>query len=162
MRAFSTVLAVAALCLTGCQSTYQRTYDEEMQRHEEQRRILDQQQAEAQRQEARKYVAIVLFALNSAEIDEDGFRELDWFLEKIRPYPNVTIEVKGYTDSTGREAHNQPLSNRRAWAVKDYLISRGVQEDYIFARGYGAAAPARSNVTAAGRRQNRRAEVRVY
>jgi outer membrane protein OmpA-like peptidoglycan-associated protein len=161
MRAFFPVLATAALCLTGCSSAYQRTYDQETQLLEEQRRIREQQE-EAQRQEARKFVAVVLFAVDSAEIDEDGFRELEWFLEKVRAYPNVTIEVKGYTDSTGSEAHNQPLSKERAWAVQDYLISRGVSADHIFARGYGASDPARPNVDAKGRTQNRRAEVRVY
>ena len=132
-----------------------------MQRLEEQQRILDQQQAEAQRQEARQYVAIVLFAVNSAEIDEDGYHELDWFLEKIRQYPNVTIEVKGYTDSTGSEAHNRPLSDERAWVVQDYLVSQGISPDRIFASGFGATDPARPNVDAKGRKQNRRAEVRV-
>ena len=162
MRAFFSVLATAALCLTGCSSAYQRTYDQETQLLEEQRRIREQQQEAAQRQEALKYVAVVLFAVNSAVIDEDGFRELDWFLEKIRSYPNATIDVKGYTDSTGSEARNQPLSNKRAWAVQDYLVSRGIRADHIFASGYGASDPTRPNVDSKGRTQNRRAEVRVH
>jgi outer membrane protein OmpA-like peptidoglycan-associated protein len=106
-------------------------------------------------------VAIVLFAVDSAVIDEAGFRELNWFLDKIRPYPHVSLEVKGYTDSTGTEAHNQPLSNQRAWAVQDYLVSQGIPPDRIFASGFGATDPARPNVDARGRTQNRRAEVRV-
>jgi len=160
MRAFLAALVVAARCSSGCPSAYDRTYDKETQLLEEQRRIREQQE-EAQRQEARKYVAIVLFAVGSAEIDEAGFRELDWFLDQIRPYPQVAIDVKGYTDSTGSEARNLPLSNERAWAVQDYLVSRGIAADRIFASGFGATDPARPNVDAKGRTQNRRAEVRV-
>jgi len=157
MRAFLAALVVAALCSSGCPSAYDRTYDRETQR-------LDQirlQREEAERQEARKYVAIVLFALDSAEIDEAGFHELDWFLEKIRPYPHVAIDVKGYTDSTGSEAHNHPLSNKRAWVVQDYLVSQGIPADQISASAFGASDPARPNVDSRGRTQNRRAEVRV-
>jgi outer membrane protein OmpA-like peptidoglycan-associated protein len=160
MRAFLPILVIAALCSSGCPSAYDRTYDRETQRLQE----LDQmrlQREEAERQEARKYVAIVLFAVGSAEIDEAGFRELNWFLEKIRPYPHVSIDVKGYTDSTGSESRNQPLSNQRAWVVQDYLVSQGIPADRIFASGFGATDPARPNVDSRGRTQNRRAEVRV-
>jgi outer membrane protein OmpA-like peptidoglycan-associated protein len=160
MRTLIPALIVAALCASGCPSASDRAYDRETQRLEEQQRIREQRE-EMQRQEARKYVAIVLFAVNGAEIDDAGRRELDWFLEQIRPYPNVTIEVKGYTDSTGSEAHNQPLSNKRAWVVQDYLVSRGVRADRISASGFGDSDPARPNVDSKGRKQNRRAEVRV-
>jgi outer membrane protein OmpA-like peptidoglycan-associated protein len=160
MRALLAALAVAALCSSGCPSAYDRTYDRETQRLQEQEQLRLQRQ-EAERQEARKYVAIVLFAVDSAVIDEAGFRELNWFLDKIRPYPHVSIDVKGYTDSTGTEAHNQPLSNQRAWAVQDYLVSQGIPPDRIFASGFGATDPARPNVDSRGRTQNRRAEVRV-
>jgi outer membrane protein OmpA-like peptidoglycan-associated protein len=160
MKAFLAALVVAALCSSGCPSAYDRTYDRETQLLEEQRRIREQRE-EAQRQEARKYVAIVLFAVGGAEIDDAGFRELDWFLEKISPYPHVAIDVKGYTDATGSEAHNQPLSNKRAWVVQDYLVSRGIGPDRISASGFGDSDPARPNVDSKGRTQNRRAEVRV-
>ena len=160
MRAVLAALVVAALCSSGCPSAYDRTYDQETQLLEEQRRIREQRE-EAERQEARKYVAIVLFAVNRSEIDEAGFRELNWFLEKIRPYPHVAVDVKGYTDATGSEAHNQPLSNERAWIVQDYLVSQGIRADRIFASGFGASDPARPNVDSRGRTQNRRAEVRV-
>ena len=160
MRALLPALAIVALCSAGCPSAYDRTYQAETERLEREQRLREQQQA-AQRQEARKYVAIVLFAVGSAEIDDAGFRELDWFLEKIAPYPNVPIEVKGYTDSTGSEASNQPLSNKRAWAAQDYLVARGISADRITASGFGPSDPARPNVDSKGRTQNRRAEVRV-
>ena len=90
-----------------------------------------------------------------------GFHELNWFLDKLRPYSNVYIEVRGYTDSTGSEGDNLPLSNRRAWIVQDYLVSRGVSSDHVLASGFSDSNPARSNVNEKGRNQNRRAEVRV-
>jgi outer membrane protein OmpA-like peptidoglycan-associated protein len=157
-------LAVAALLAGGCQSTYQKTYDENLARLEAEQRLRDQQdeaQREAERQEAQKYVAIVLFAPGSDVIDETGYRELNWFLEKIAPYPHVSIDIKGYTDATGSESTNVPLSNRRALKAQDYLVSQGIPAYRIHAEGYGASDPARPNVTPSGRVQNRRAEVRV-
>jgi len=160
MRPLLPALLITPLLLGGCPSAYQRTYDQETQRLQAEQRAREQQ-LEVQRQEARKYVAVVLFAVNSADIDEAGARELEWFLQQIAPYPNVAIEVKGYTDSTGSEANNQTLSDRRAWAVQDYLISRGVSADRVSASAYGETDPARDNASARGRKQNRRAEVRV-
>jgi len=164
MKAPLAALAVVALFIGGCPSAYQKTYDEETARLEAQQRLRDQQEAarrEAGRQEAQKYVAIPLFAVGSDELDDAAFREIDWFLDKIARYPHVEIEVKGYTDSTGSESKNQPLSNKRAWNVQDYLVSRGIAAHRISASGYGATDPARPNVTPDGRVQNRRAEVRV-
>jgi len=160
MKATFPLLVIAAVFAAGCPSAYQRTYDQETARLDAEQQAREQLQ-EAQRQEARKYVAVVLFAVNSAEIDSAGFHELDWFLDKIRPYSNVYIDVKGYTDSTGSEAHNEPLSNKRAWVVQDYLVSRGVSPDHISASGFAEANPAEPNVSEPGRKQNRRAEVRV-
>ena len=159
MKASLFTIALVVVCVGGCSSAYQGKYDLETQ-HLEQQRIREARD-EAERQDARKYVAIVLFAVNSAEIDDAGFHELDWFLDKIRPYSNVYIEVRGYTDATGSEARNQPLSNKRAWIVQDYLISRGVSQDHVSASGFSDSNPARSNVNEKGRNQNRRAEVQV-
>ena len=161
MKASIPALAIAALFASGCPSAYQRTLDADAQRIEQQHQRKIEAQEEAERQDARKYVAVVLFAVNSAEIDDAALHELDWFLEKLRPYSNVYIDVKGYTDSTGSEPHNQPLSNKRAWVVQDYLVSRGVSPDHISASGFAEANPAEPNVSEPGRKQNRRAEVRV-
>ncbi len=160
MKAQLAALAFVALLASGCPSAYQKTYDEETARLEAQQRLRDQQMA-AERQEAHKYVAIPLFAVGSDELDDAAFREIDWFLEKIAPYPHVAIEVRGFTDSTGSEATNQPLSNKRAWNVQDYMVSRGIPADRIDASGYGATDPARPNVTPDGRVQNRRVEIRT-
>jgi len=153
MRVFIAVM-ISTLVVLGCQSGYDNAYDAETQRLE--------YELARQTQEARKYVAIVLFSVDSDVIDDAGAREIDWFLEKIAPSPMVRIGVKGYTDSTGSEARNVPLSSTRAWVVQDYLVSRGIAPERISASGYSASDPARSNVDSKGRTQNRRAEIRVY
>ncbi len=154
MRAIVPVLLFSLLFMLGCRSGYNNAYQAETQRLEG--------ELARQTEQAQKYVAIVLFSLNSDVIDEAGAREIEWFLEKIAPFPMVRIGVKGYTDSTGSEAQNAPLSNTRAWAVQDYLVSRSVAPERISASGYSASAPARTNTNAKGRTQNRRAEIRVY
>ena len=76
-------------------------------------------------------------------------------------YPGLKIEVEGHTDSVGSDEYNEQLSEERAEAVRDYLLSQGVPESSVTAVGLGKAAPVASNETAAGRRQNRRAEIVV-
>jgi outer membrane protein OmpA-like peptidoglycan-associated protein len=154
MRSLIPVLLFSLLFALGCRSGYNNAYEAETQRLEG--------ELARQTEEARKYVAIVLFSVDSDVIDEAGAREIEWFLEKIAPFPMVQIGVKGYTDSTGSEAQNAPLSNTRAWAVQDYLVYRGVAAERISASGFSASDPARTNTSAKGRKQNRRAEIRVY
>ncbi len=73
----------------------------------------------------------------------------------------IDIKVVGYTDSVGTDAYNQQLSIRRANAVKDYMVSEGVDPGIIDAKGMGEADPVASNKTAAGRAENRRVEISV-
>ena len=154
MRALIPALMTSLVFAIGCQSGYDNAYEAETRRLEN--------ELAWQTEQARKFVAIVLFSPNSDVIDEAGAREIEWFIDKTAPYPMVRIGVKGYTDSTGSEAHNAPLSNTRAWAVQDYLVSRGVAPERINAGGYSASDPARTNTNSKGRKQNRRAEIRVY
>ena len=67
----------------------------------------------------------------------------------------------GHTDSTGSDAYNQTLSERRASAVADYLSIRGVQSVRLATRGYGESQPKASNLDPAGRSANRRVEIRL-
>lgn len=69
------------------------------------------------------------------------------------------IEIRGYTDSVGKLAYNQKLSERRAIAVKAYLVAHGVAANLPGAQGLGADNPIASNATAAGRAENRRVTV---
>ena len=79
--------------------------------------------------------------------------------DQLKNNPDVRINVEGHTDDTGAEQKNMQLSERRAEAVRDYLVSAGVASDIIMAVGKGEAEPVATNKTAAGRQQNRRVEL---
>ena len=97
----------------------------------------------------------VLFATNGAELTEDGRALLD----RLAPcWRGGRFEVGGHTDSSGGDAINQPLSERRARAVVDHLVSRGIDASAMTARGYGASRPLADNATPEGRAKNRRVE----
>lgn len=76
-------------------------------------------------------------------------------------HPGLKLEVEGHTDNVGSDATNQTLSEKRAAAVKDYLISQGVTSDSVVSRGFGEAKPVATNDTPEGRSQNRRVEIVV-
>ena len=75
--------------------------------------------------EASKYAAVIYFPVGSAVIDQDGIRQLNWFVDKMKPYPQANFLVQGFADSTGGEATNQQLSLTRAQAVATYLSRAG-------------------------------------
>jgi outer membrane protein OmpA-like peptidoglycan-associated protein len=76
-------------------------------------------------------------------------------------YPDLRLEVDGHTDSVGSDAYNQDLSEKRAGAVRDYLVQQGIPVSTVTTVGFGKTQPIASNTTAAGRQQNRRVEVVV-
>jgi outer membrane protein OmpA-like peptidoglycan-associated protein len=76
-------------------------------------------------------------------------------------YPGLKLESEGHTDNVGSEALNQKLSEQRANAVREYLISQGIPGDKITSSGKGFSMPVGDNKTAAGRQQNRRVELIV-
>ena len=103
----------------------------------------------------------ILFDYNSAALrgtSKDELREMANVFEK---YGDTTIVVAGHTDSTGSDAYNRRLSDRRADSVANYLINQGVRGSRIDAVGYGESKPKASNGTASGRQQNRRVEIYV-
>lgn len=103
----------------------------------------------------------ITFGVNSANIDA-GFRNtLDQVASTLTQYEKTYVDVLGHTDSTGSDAYNQALSERRASSVADYLSSRGVQSARLATRGYGESQPKASNLDAAGRSANRRVEIRL-
>ncbi len=79
----------------------------------------------------------------------------------LQAYPGLKLQVEGYTDSVGSDQMNQKLSENRADAVRDFLVSQGVQPDNISATGYGKSKPVADNDTAQGRAQNRRVQLVV-
>jgi len=105
----------------------------------------------------------VNFAYDSATVQPQFQRTLDQVASVLAdPANNRTyIDVYGHTDSTGSDAYNQGLSERRAVAVADALSSRGVQAARIATRGFGETQPIASNETDAGRADNRRVEIKI-
>jgi outer membrane protein OmpA-like peptidoglycan-associated protein len=102
----------------------------------------------------------VNFATGSAEITSDFARVLDGAAQLIAEHPEIQLlEVQGHTDNTGSPAINNPLSQARADAVRNYLISRGVDPSRLVAKGYGDSKPVAPNTTEQGRYQNRRIDL---
>ena len=99
-------------------------------------------------------------ALENLELPEDEEkRGNEKVQELINEYNKTIVQVNGYTDSTGSNATNMALSERRANAVSNYLRLQGVNGNRIITEGFGHASPIASNATAAGREQNRRVEI---
>ena len=161
MKVVSPIAAVALLgALLGCASAYQRTYDAEMQKLEEHQQVQDARD-KAAHAEASRYAAVIYFDSGSSELQEDGERELRWFVEKMQPYPEAIILVQGFADATGGDALNEDLSRDRANAVAGYLALHGIEGRRLEVSGFGADFEAAPNVTAKGRKSNRRVEVTV-
>jgi OOP family OmpA-OmpF porin len=102
-----------------------------------------------------------LFDVNKAELKPAGKSELDALAAKLQGAQIEQITVTGHTDSSGSKQLNQSLSERRADAVKAYLVSKGLDGSRIDAKGAGDTQPVASNNTAAGRAQNRRVEIDI-
>jgi len=102
------------------------------------------------------------FDFDSAELKPAMQAELDSVASRIKSSPgDETLHVIGHTDSTGPEAYNQGLSERRAAAAADYLIGLGVTSDRISTSGRGESEPVADNDTRDGRAMNRRVEIRT-
>jgi outer membrane protein OmpA-like peptidoglycan-associated protein len=100
-----------------------------------------------------------LFATGKAELKSGATVNLDRLTTFLNEYPKRTAAIEGYTDSMGSDEMNQSLSQRRADAVKGYLVGRGVSSDRLSASGRGESSPVADNESATGRQQNRRVEV---
>jgi len=79
----------------------------------------------------------------------------------VLAHPGLQLEIEGHTDDRGSEEYNQQLSEKRASAVKDYLVQQGISPLSVVARGYGESMPLADNQTASGRQRNRRVELVV-
>jgi outer membrane protein OmpA-like peptidoglycan-associated protein len=136
---------------------------------------MDRQEAELRRQTAGTGVDVIrqgdelllrmpagiTFAFNSYTIQPQFQATLDEVARTLQAYPSTIIDVLGHTDSVGTNEYNQRLSEQRARAVADYLISRGINPARIATRGYGETMPIADNATEAGQAANRRVELKV-
>lgn len=105
------------------------------------------------------YAKTILFNTNQSTFQSQSFLVLDNIVKKMKEFPNSKFDINGYTDTTGNNKINLPLSDARANAVKDYLIKNGIKADRLTAKGFGSADPIDSNKTAEGRANNRRTEI---
>jgi outer membrane protein OmpA-like peptidoglycan-associated protein len=104
----------------------------------------------------------VLFESNKSELLASAQRKLDDVAKALNDEsPDSTMAVEGHADSQGAAAHNKELSQRRADAVRAYLVSKGVAEGRITALGYGVERPIADNKSPEGRANNRRVEIVV-
>jgi len=103
----------------------------------------------------------IYFETNSAAFDSVSIITLNYFVGFLKMNPNLKIEIHGHTDNIGTVEDNLVLSQRRAKAVRDYLVGHGVASEMVTYKGFGESRPISSNATRKGRASNRRTEFLV-
>jgi outer membrane protein OmpA-like peptidoglycan-associated protein len=103
----------------------------------------------------------LFFAFGKAELQSESESELQRLYALLAQNPELVIAIGGHTDGAGSDAFNQTLSERRAQAVRDYLVGKGISEKRLTAKGYGKTKPVADNATEEGRLQNRRVEFTI-
>ena len=103
----------------------------------------------------------ITFATDSSEIVSNFYAPLNNLASSFKQFNQNSIEIVGFTDSTGSRQYNMDLSQRRAQSVATYLTAQGVDGTRLSTRGAGPDQPIASNATADGRAQNRRVEVNL-
>ncbi len=103
----------------------------------------------------------VTFDTNSTAVRAGLISEINRVAGVLSQYPTTLVRVEGHTDGVGSDAYNMDLSNRRAIAVKNLLVQRGVSDARIDCIGYGKTMPVATNGNEAGRQKNRRVEIKI-
>ncbi len=111
--------------------------------------------------ELNEYARSILFETGKASFQKETDGVLKAMVAIFKEYPQANFAIEGHTDSQGSDRTNELLSDRRANAVMDYLVANGIDQDRLTAKGYGEDNPIASNKTAAGRKNNRRVEVKL-
>ena len=103
----------------------------------------------------------IYFNTNKATLQQISYEPLNQLADILNRHPNARLTIEGHTDNTGSNAYNTKLSNDRAKAVLDYLVSKGIDASRLTSVGYGEDKPVTTNNTAEGRTLNRRVELKL-
>lgn len=103
----------------------------------------------------------IVFGNDGVTLTPENSQILTQVADKLKACPSARVTLNGYTDNSGTEGINIPLSAQRAGVVADFLVSHGVATDHITTKGLGSTNPVASNDTAEGRAKNRRVEIVV-
>ena len=103
----------------------------------------------------------IFFDLDKYDLKQKSITELGKILRFLKENPGLRVEIGGHTDNSGSDSYNKQLSQRRAQAVFDYLVSNGVPANRLIPVGYGSARPLADEATEEGRQQNRRIEFKI-
>ena len=103
----------------------------------------------------------ILFAFGKTAITPEATQALDRLVAFLKDNRDKRGDLEGHTDAVGKEPYNLRLSGKRAAAVKDYLVKRGIEASRISAQGFGGIKPIADGMTEAGRAKNRRVEIKV-
>jgi outer membrane protein OmpA-like peptidoglycan-associated protein len=147
------------------EAAQQRAQQLEAQRAQERQQLLTQLNQVLQTRDSARGLIVsmpdVLFATGSANLKSTARERLAKVAGILIAYPDIHVEVDGYTDSTGSPLFNEQLSQQRAASVQSYLVQQGVPAGSVGTHGFGEANPIASNDTPLGRQQNRRVELVV-
>jgi outer membrane protein OmpA-like peptidoglycan-associated protein len=116
---------------------------------------------ESQKATLAEYSKGLEFAFDRAEVNKVTAEKLDKIYDLISPIKDVVFVIEGYTDSVGDAGYNQYLSERRAVSAKAYLVKKGFDADRLETLGFGEKNPIANNSTSAGRKDNRRVDVKL-
>ena len=105
------------------------------------------------------YAKTILFNSGKSSFKQETYPVLQSITAILKEFPNSKFSIEGHTDSDGKDAMNQTLSEERAGAVKNYLIENGIASDRLTSTGFGESKPIDTNKTAKGKANNRRVEV---
>lgn len=103
----------------------------------------------------------VFFDFDKYNLRNESFVELDRVVQLLKENPGIEIEMSAHTDSKGADDYNYRLSDDRARSVREYIVSKGIDEKRIVSQGYGETKPVSTNETEEGRQLNRRVEFKI-
>jgi outer membrane protein OmpA-like peptidoglycan-associated protein len=142
-----------------------QTQQAEQQREELRQRLQQQLNSILQTRDSARGLIVnmsdVLFDVNKYTLKPGAREKLAKVSGILLAYPDLKVQVEGYTDSSGTTEYNQRLSEQRAMTVRDYLVGQGINLNNVTAQGFGPNDPVASNTTAEGRQQNRRVQMVV-